>query len=91
MTDTPVDPQRCPLCGAANQCTLANPATATLEMATLGAVFMILTFAIFVLYGCFAAAARTYILGSDAVLRWLNRGFAAIFAGLAARLAAERA
>ncbi len=30
MTDTPVDPQRCPLCGAANQCTLTNPATATL-------------------------------------------------------------
>jgi threonine/homoserine/homoserine lactone efflux protein len=68
-----------------------NPATATLEMATLGAVFMALTFAVFVLYGCFAAAARTRILGSDAVLRWLNRGFAAIFAGLAARLAAERA
>ena len=68
-----------------------NPATATLEMATLGAIFMALTFVVFVLYGGFAAAARTYILGSDTVLRWLNRGFAAIFAGLAARLAAERA
>lgn len=30
MTEAPPDPSRCPLCGAANQCSLANPATATL-------------------------------------------------------------
>ena len=68
-----------------------NPATATLEMVTLGAIFMALTFAIFVLYGIFAAAARRWLLGSERVMRWLNRSFAAIFVALAGRLAAERA
>lgn len=68
-----------------------SPATATAEMVLLGAVFMAMTFAVFVAYGVFAASARTYILGSEAILRWLNRSFAAIFAGLAAKLTLERA
>lgn len=68
-----------------------NVATATAEMALLGAVFMAMTFAVFVLYGCFAAVARTWLLGSERVMRWLNRSFAAIFAALAGRLALERA
>ncbi|MFK7836061.1 MAG: LysE family translocator [Sulfitobacter sp.] len=68
-----------------------NAATATLEMTTMGAVFMALTFAVFVLYGSFAAAARKWLLGSEVVMRWLNRSFAAIFAALAGRLALERA
>ena len=65
--------------------------TAAAEMAVLGAVFMAMTFAVFVLYGAFAAEARALILGRPAVLRWMNRGFAAAFAALAARLAVERA
>jgi len=68
-----------------------NASSATFEMALLGSVFMALTFVIFVLYGLFAATARDYVLGSERVLAWLNRSFAAIFAGLAARLAMERA
>ena len=68
-----------------------NAATATLEMTTLGLVFMAMTFAVFVLYGTFAAAARQWILGSEVVMRWLSRSFAAIFAALAGRLALERA
>ncbi|MEP1329704.1 LysE family translocator [Pseudophaeobacter sp.] len=68
-----------------------NPETATLEMASLGGVFMALTFGVFVLYGFFAAQARQFVLGSETVLKWLNRGFAGIFAALAARLAVERA
>ncbi|MBY5934521.1 LysE family translocator [Tateyamaria omphalii] len=68
-----------------------NTATATLEMTTLGLVFMAMTFAVFVLYGTFAAAARQWILGSEVVMRWLSRSFAAIFAALAGRLALERA
>ena len=68
-----------------------TPATATTEMALLGAVFMALTFAVFVLYGIFAAAARTQLLGSPRVMTWLSRSFAAIFAALATRLAFERA
>lgn len=68
-----------------------NPATATAEMAALGAVFMALTFGVFALYGLFAAKTRAYVLGSERLMAWLNRSFAAVFAALAARLAAERA
>ncbi|SNS88636.1 LysE family translocator [Tropicimonas sediminicola] len=66
-------------------------ATATSEMLSLGAVFMAMTFAVFVLYGVFAASARNLILSSETAMRWLNRSFAAIFAALGARLALERA
>lgn len=66
-------------------------ATATIEMITLGAVFMAMTFAVFVLYGLFAAQARDYVLGSQRIMRWLNGSFAAIFVALAGRLAMERA
>lgn len=68
-----------------------NPATATAEMILMGAIFMVLTFAVFLLYGVFAATARSRILGSVRIMRWLNRSFAAIFAALAGRLALERA
>ncbi|UWQ78822.1 LysE family translocator [Leisingera sp. S132] len=68
-----------------------NPASATLEMSVLGLVFMAMTFVVFVLYGLFAAQARTYLMNSERVLKWMGRGFAAVFAGLAARLAMERA
>ncbi|WP_299755229.1 LysE family translocator [uncultured Boseongicola sp.] len=67
-----------------------NPATAIFEMMTMGAVFVVMTFAVFVAYGVFAAAARDYLLQSERAMRWLNRGFAAIFATLAGRLALER-
>ncbi|MEZ5777666.1 MAG: LysE family translocator [Paracoccaceae bacterium] len=68
-----------------------DPATVTIEMMTLGAVFMAMTLAVFVLYGVFAAAARDALLSSDRVMRWINRSFAAIFAALAGQLALERA
>lgn len=66
-----------------------NPATATLEMATLGLTFMAMTLGVFLIYGIFAAQARAYILHSPRVMRWLNRTFAALFAALAVRLSAE--
>ena len=68
-----------------------NPGTANAEMVMMGAVFMAMTFAIFVIYGVFAAAARDRLLSSERVMRWLNRSFAAIFAALGARLAFEKA
>lgn len=68
-----------------------NPNTATAEMILLGAIFMAMTFAIFVLYGVFAAFARNRLLQSATIMRWLNRSFAAIFAALGARLAFEKA
>jgi threonine/homoserine/homoserine lactone efflux protein len=68
-----------------------DPATALPEMATLGAVFMGMTFAVFVLYGAFAALVRARLLASARAMAWINRSFAAVFAALAARLATERA
>ncbi len=67
-----------------------NAASATFEMSLLGAIFMAMTFAVFVLYGMFAASARRWILESEKVMAWLNRSFAAIFAALAGRLAFKR-
>lgn len=68
-----------------------NPAAATVEMALLGAIFMAMTFVVFIFYGLFAAQARNFLLNSERALSWMNRSFAAVFAGLAARLALERA
>ena len=68
-----------------------RPETATQEMIVLGSVFMGLTFVVFVGYGIFAAQARTWILGNEKLMTWINRGFAAVFALLAGRLAAEKA
>lgn len=68
-----------------------DPATATIEMAALGVVFMGVTFGLFALYGLFAGALRDRVLASDRAVAWLNRAFAAVFAALAGRLALERA
>ncbi|ETX26925.1 LysE family translocator [Roseivivax isoporae] len=68
-----------------------DPATATAEMAALGAVFMGLTLAVFAGYAVMAAAARDRLLASARAMRWLNRSFAGLFAALAGRLALERA
>ena len=68
-----------------------DPATATTEMVLMGGIFMGMTFLVFVVYGAFAAAARDYLLQSKRVMRWMSRGFAAVFAALAGRLALERA
>jgi len=57
----------------------------------MGGIFMALTFVIFVLYGVFAAFARTWLLQSKTVMTWLNRSFAGIFTALGLRLAFEKA
>jgi threonine/homoserine/homoserine lactone efflux protein len=62
-----------------------------LRMGELSAVFMAMTFAVFVVYGLFAAAVRDRVVSRPKVMRWLRRGFAGAFAALGARLAfAER-
>lgn len=68
-----------------------NPATATLEMAALGGVFMAMTFAVFAVYGLFASVCRDRLVSSERAMVWLNRSCAAVFAALAGRLALERA
>ena len=62
-----------------------------MRMLELSAAFMAMTFAVFVLYGLFAAKVRERIVTRPRVMAWLRRGFAAGFAALGARLAfAER-
>ncbi len=68
-----------------------NPAAATFEMTLMGGVFMAMTFVVFLAYGTFASFARKAVLGSARTMAWLNRSFAAVFAGLGLRLAFERA
>ena len=67
-----------------------DPSRATVEMLVLGTIFMLLTFAVFILYGAFAATARKRVLSSQRAMRWLNRSFAALFASLGLRLAFEK-
>jgi threonine/homoserine/homoserine lactone efflux protein len=57
------------------------------RMLELSAVFMLLTFVVFVGYGMFAAAIRSHVISRPQVLRWLRRGFAGTFAALGAKLA----
>jgi threonine/homoserine/homoserine lactone efflux protein len=60
-------------------------------MVELSAVFMLLTFVVFVGYGLFAAAIRTHIISRPKMLAWMRRTFAAAFVMLGAKLAlAER-
>jgi threonine/homoserine/homoserine lactone efflux protein len=61
------------------------------RMLELSGVFMVLTFAVFVAYGVFAASVRTHLLDRPRVLAWLRRTFATAFVALGAKLAfAER-
>jgi len=53
----------------------------------LSAVFMAMTFAVFVVYGFVAHAFRRLVVESARVQTWLRYGFAAVFAGLGAKLA----
>jgi len=67
-----------------------DAARVTVEMTLLGLIFMAMTFAVFALYGVFAAAARTRVLGNPHILQVLRYGFAAAFAGLGLKLALQR-
>jgi threonine/homoserine/homoserine lactone efflux protein len=58
-----------------------------LQLLTLSAVFMAMTFGVFVLYGLLAHAFRHAVIESPRVQSWLRRSFAAAFAGLAIDLA----
>jgi threonine/homoserine/homoserine lactone efflux protein len=61
------------------------------HMLMLSVVFMLLTFAVFVGYGLFAAKLREHVISRPRVLTWMRRTFAAAFVALGARLAfAER-
>lgn len=60
---------------------------ATLRMLGLSAVFMLITFVVFVVYGVFAAAVRDQVISRPRVMVWVRRIFGGAFAMLAGRLA----
>ena len=62
----------------------ANPLS---RMLALSAVFMLMTFVVFVGYGLFAASIRDHVISRPRVLTWMRRTFAGAFAALGARLA----
>jgi threonine/homoserine/homoserine lactone efflux protein len=57
------------------------------RMLELSAVFMVMTWVVFVLYGLFAALVRDHLVSRPAVMKWMRRAFAGGFAMLGARLA----
>jgi threonine/homoserine/homoserine lactone efflux protein len=65
----------------------AGDPNAVPRMLGLSAVFMLVTFVVFAMYGVFAAAVRTHIVTRPRVLTWMRRTFAGAFIALGARLA----
>ncbi len=61
-----------------------HPLTRMLE---LSAVFMLLTFIVFVGYGLFAASIRSHVISRPRVLAWMRRTFAGAFIALGVKLA----
>jgi len=59
----------------------------TAFMLGLAAMFMALTFLVFVVYGVFAAAARRYVIDRPGIIVWMRRGFAGTFGLMGLRLA----
>ena len=57
------------------------------QLLALSAIFMAMTFGVFVIYGLLAHAFRRSVVESPRVQAWLRRGFAGAFAGLGAQLA----
>ena len=62
-------------------------AHASLRMLGLSAVFMLVTFAVFAVYGVFAAAVRAQVISRPRVVTWMRRCFGGAFLALAGRLA----
>ena len=65
----------------------AGEPDAALRMLGLSGVFMLVTFAIFALYGLFAAAFRRRVIERPAVVTWMRRAFGGAFVVLAGKLA----
>ena len=57
------------------------------RMLELSAVFMLMTFVVFVGYGLFAASIRDHVISRPLVLTWMRRAFAGAFTALGAKLA----
>ena len=65
----------------------ADEAHPLAHMLMLSAVFMLMTFVVFVGYGLFAASVRDHVISRPKVMTWMRRTFAGAFAVLGAKLA----
>ena len=65
----------------------AGEAEPLARMLELSAVFMLMTFVVFVGYGLFAAAVRDHVISRPRVMTWMRRTFAGAFVALGAKLA----
>jgi threonine/homoserine/homoserine lactone efflux protein len=65
----------------------SHAASPLAQLLTLSAVFMAMTFVVFVAYGLLAHAFRSSVVESPRVQSWLRRGFASAFAALGIDLA----
>ena len=65
----------------------ADEAHASLRMLELSGVFMLVTLAVFVVYGVCAAVVRNQVISRPRVLTWMRRAFGGAFLALAGRLA----
>ena len=57
------------------------------QMLALSAVFMAVTFAVFVLYGVFAGAVRAHVIARPRIVGGMRKSFGAAYVALAGRLA----
>ena len=65
----------------------ASPGLFDAELIWLGAVFMLMTFAVFAVYAYASAALRDLVLAAPIVRRWVERALGAFLIGFAAKLA----
>ena len=65
----------------------SNAASPLGQLLLLSGIFMLMTFAVFVVYGFLAHAFRKVVIESPRVQAWLRKSFAATFAGLGMNLA----
>ncbi|MCB9992468.1 MAG: LysE family translocator [Hyphomicrobiaceae bacterium] len=69
----------------------AGRADTLFHMLVLSAIFMLMTFAVFVVYGQFAGLARDYVLACESVMAWFRRLTALAFGAMGLRLALSEA
>ena len=63
-----------------------NVEVATFELAKLAAIFIAMTFVVFVGYGAAAASVREYVIMRPQIYAWINKAFATMLGLLALRL-----
>lgn len=68
----------------------AGASNAVLQMLLLSAVFMAMTFVVFVIYGQFSALMRERVFSSERLMTWMRRSVALAFAGFGLKLALSR-